>query len=82
MNNGRLLDLDKFDFASRLRIIKAIKNLTSFQLAEKLNVCLATLSRYENGHFEPRTKLIIQKLEDFESEVIAETIDKQNTKDK
>ena len=57
-------------FGKRLKNLRIEKNLTQQQLAEKLNVSKANISKYESDIIEPNINLInqISKLFDVSSD--------------
>jgi len=67
-----IIDLSKLNFLTRLRVIRALKNWTSSDLAKEIGISPVTLSRYENKKSSPKTILIMQKIEEIENKVIQE----------
>jgi len=72
MENNKIIDLSKLNFLARLRIIKALKNWSSYELAKEIGISPVTLSRYENKKSTPKTMLIMQKIEEIENRVLQE----------
>lgn len=69
---NKIIDLSKLNFLARLRIIKALKDWTSGELAKEIGISPVTLSRYENKKSTPKTVLIMQKIEEIENRVLEE----------
>lgn len=49
-------------FGQRIKALRKSMKLTQEQVASKLNISVAALSRYENGSFEPKSLTIIVDL--------------------
>lgn len=54
----------KYNYQLALLQLRAKLNVSQHELADLLNVSYPSISRWENGHFEP-TKIVKVRLEEF-----------------
>ena len=54
----------KYNYQKALVLLRAKLNISQHELADLLNVSYPSISRWENGHFEP-TKIVIVRLDEL-----------------
>lgn len=66
----------KYDYPKALVELRAKLNISQHELADLLNVSYPSISRWENGHFEP-TKIVKVRLEEIlkENNIVLKEVD-------
>ncbi len=54
----------KYNYQKALVLLRAKLNISQHELADLLNVSYPSISRWENGHFEP-TKIVKVRLDEL-----------------
>ncbi len=54
----------KYNYQKALVLLRAKLNISQHELADLLNVSYPSISRWENGHFEP-TKIVKVRLDEI-----------------